>query len=574
MANRFRRFRVVLFAAIALSAIAPATAFADATWGDYPVPTPPGSLFPQPIGAPTDIQCWSENRCLLTTSGDDRSFKAGVFVFNGDKAPGVSGWRQYATVCDAAESTGSSVAWAGPTEFWTITAPSDPLFLSLNIGLSLCHFKDGQVVGSYSTKRSATFEGPDPFRRMTAGACIAANNCWFGGVAAARPNGETPGSFHLHWDGSELKTIYAPAKRGVADIAPFGDGLAEAVYSGPNSSGDANPDLGDPPPFRPIQLIAQPAVDANGFSDGTLVPQPVTGLTGDVTEVLAIDDGLPSAPGPMLWAVGGGAASGAGRDNDPDPFAIGDDSPADRGPFAAYRDPVGAWHELPVPTGDTGYAPNTRFVDVAAIPGTHKAIAAVRPENLATQTPAQSDVALLDADAGTVEPQTVSFSGSVERVECANAHDCWAVTAEGLLLRLSDAALPPVALDTEPAFNTTVTFRPNEVAEQQISDSPPPDDSLLFAPPPAVETPEQGQGRRTRLKSAVQGVKSKLKGHTLKLTFRVIRPARVTITAKRHKKVVAQTKSKLLRKGKHTLSLRLNPKKWPTKIDMKVAEPK
>ena len=65
---------------------------------------------------------------------------------------------------------------------------------------------------------------------------------------------------------------------------------------------------------------------------------------------------------------------------------------------------------------------------------------------------------------------------------------------------------------------------------------------------------------------------SSLKGLTLTLRFTVNRKARVQLIAKRKGKVVARTKAKTFKKGRHTLSLKLNRKRWPTALSFKTKE--
>ncbi|MBJ7457956.1 MAG: hypothetical protein JHD02_02080 [Thermoleophilaceae bacterium] len=556
-----------LLAACLLASVAASTAAAASSWRAYPLPRT--SAFEQPLGQPTSLSCWSANACVLLTI-DNSYFTNGVFAFTGDTTTAVSGWKQYATVCgqgDASAGIGR-VAWAGPNEFWTLTTPSSPWNTSGYAGRGLCRFSGGQIVGSYSTVRGQIDTSSDPYQPMEAAACKSASECWFGGIAAALPDGTSPGTFHLRWDGSNLRSVYAPAKRGASDIEAFDGGFAESVYAGPDSRRESDPTLIDVPGYSPIQLIEPGADSALGFSNGDLEPD-APGFLPEATEVLALDAGLPSAPGSILWAVGGGAASGPQKDQEID-GGLADDSPADTGPFAAYRE-AGAsnsWQQINSPSNPDSI--NTRFVDVAAIPGSDEAIAAIAPGNSPQLSPAPSEIAKLDASAGTVAIETIGNFGSVQRVECVNAEQCWAATAEGWLLRYSDTA-SPVAGNGDPAFAAQVLSRPNEVIEQALADSST-DDSLLFAPAPVTEAEEPAPPKR--LKAAVRKVTTKLRGTRLIFSFKTIRKVRVTILAKRRGRVVAKSRSGLLRPGKHKMVLRLNPKRWPTKIAMNVKEPR
>lgn len=555
-----------LLAACLLFGAVASSASAASSWSAYPLPRT--SAFEQPLGQPTSLSCWSANACVLLTI-DNSYFTNGVFAFTGDTTTATSGWKQYATVCGQADERDGvgRVAWAGPNEFWTLTTPSSPYSSGGYAGRGLCRFSGGQVVGSYSTVRSQVDTSSDPYRRMEAAACRSSNDCWFGGIAAARPDGTSPGTFNLHWDGSNLKSVYAPAKRGASDIEAFNGGFAESIFAGPDSKRESDPTLIDVPEYSPIQLIAPGANTAAGFSDGDLEPD-APGFVPEATEVLALDAGLPSAPGPTLWAVGGGAASGPQKDQEID-GGMADDSPADTGPFVAYRE-AGAsnsWHQINSPANPDSI--NTRFVDVAAIPGTDEAIAAIAPGNSPQPSPAPSEIAKLDAAAGTVAIETIGDYGSVLRVECVNADQCWAATAEGWLLRYGDPA-SPVAANGDPAFSGQVLSRPNEVVEQSLADSSI-DDSLLFAPAPVTDAEESSPPKR--LKAAVRKVTTKLRGTRLIFSFKTIRKVRVTILAKRRGRVVAQSRSGLLRPGRQKMVLHLNPKRWPTKIAMNVKEP-
>ena len=143
-----------------------------------------------PLGEPGDLSFWAPNRGLLTVDGND-TIPRGIFSWNGQS------WHQLATVCGGPGDT-ARIAWAGPDEFWVVSEPSLPRAGS---GLALCHFKDGQVVGSFSTP----VEASDPFRQMLSAACNGPDDCWFGGVGSQDALGERVGAFHLHWNGTALK---------------------------------------------------------------------------------------------------------------------------------------------------------------------------------------------------------------------------------------------------------------------------------------------------------------------------------------------------------------------------------
>jgi hypothetical protein len=57
---------------------------------------------------------------------------------------------------------------------------------------------------------------------------------------------------------------------------------------------------------------------------------------------------------------------------------------------------------------------------------------------------------------------------------------------------------------------------------------------------------------------------------TLALTFTLATKSHVKLSAQRKKRQVAHTKRYIMARGRHTLELRLNPRAWPTKLDLSV----
>ena len=115
----------------------------------------------------------------------------------------------------SAAGPGARLASRSPStrEFWTISTPSPPRNREAG-GLALCRFLDGNVVGSYSTSEQAA----DPFREMTAAPAWRRTTAGSGASAPRTPTGQRRGAFHLHWDGANLETVYAPQGRGVSDL--------------------------------------------------------------------------------------------------------------------------------------------------------------------------------------------------------------------------------------------------------------------------------------------------------------------------------------------------------------------
>lgn len=538
--DRGRRPAAWVAAWLALLAVFAVPAGAAPTWKLEQPPPPAGAPFKVPLGPPGDMQFWAPNRGLLAVEGN-ATIPRGLFVYDG------AGWRQLATVCGGPGDS-TRVAWAGPREFWTVTQPSQP---RVGSGTALCHFRDGQVIASYSTPP----EAQDPFRQMFAAACDGPNDCWFAGVGAQDPIGARVGSFHLHWDGQSLSTSYNPQGRGVSDLELAQGTLYESVLAGRRPESRDPADLAAPE--SPPRLLHR--IGPAGIVDDPFTPLPHAGVPDEGTELLALD-----SDGQQLWAVGGGAASGPAV-----PEAGGS---VVRAPLAARLDD-GAFAEVPL--DESAFTTSERFADVAAVPDSDSAWVAVQPFAERQSTNAKAKLALLAADGTTSVvrlPVSGSGRGSAARIACPAAGDCWLATYAGWLFHLSNGA--PLPLDGDPAFANVIGFRPNEAAEQFLPDARPVDDSQLLAPPP-VEVQQQAQPapRTKRLPPLIRRIRSRLAGHTLRISFTLTRRARVSLVARRKQRIVARTPARLLGRGKRSLRLRLDPKRWPTRLSFKTREP-
>ena len=513
-----------------------------ASWRLEQPPPPPGAQFKVPLGPPGDLQFYSRNRGILSIEGN-ASVPRGLYAWNGES------WHQLATVCGGQGDT-ARIALASPTEFWVISSPSQP---RIGNGTALCHFKDGRVADSFSTPE----ESRDPYRQMDAAACNGPNDCWFGGFGAESPTGERRGAFHLHWDGSRLSTVYAPQGRGVSDIEFHRGQFFETTFRGARPESDETPDLAQPEPSpRLIHRFVNGSWQNDAFTPSS---------DPDGTELLGAD-----SDGDDLWAVGGGAASGS-RTRTDGGAAAGSSGNFPRRPLAAVL-AGDTFTEIALPA--TEFTDEERFADVAAVPGSADAWIAVqrfdqrRTANAKARVVRVSPAGLLESD---TLPASGAGRGSAAHVAFPAANDGWLVTQAGWLFHYTDGSSPGV--DTEPAFQGTIDFRPNEAAEQFVPDAPPADDSLLFAPPPVEVTqvaPEQPPA--VTLPALLKSVKSKLRGRTLYVSFKLTRTARVQLIGRRKKKVVAKSANKLLHKGKHTLKLKLNRRHWPTRLQFKTKD--
>lgn len=537
MTRRGKASWAALLALLAATFVA-APAGAASIWRLEQPPPPAGAPFKVPLGAPGDLSFWAPNRGLLTVAGN-ATIPRGIFSWNGRN------WHQLATVCGGPGDT-ARIAWAGPAEFWVVSEPSQPRKGS---GLALCRFKDGQVVGSFSTRVDAA----DPFRMMTSAVCNGPNDCWFGGVGSQDALGERVGAFHLHWNGSNLETVYGPQGRGVTDMEFHDGGLFESTLVGRSPENRTDQvELAEPETApRLIHRIA-----GGAFSNDLFLPAGPP----NASELLALD-----SDGTDLWAVGGGAASGPSA---PEGGAFA------RLPLAARL--AGDAFEEVVPTG-ASFGPADRFGDVAALPGGDDAMATVVPFAERRSTNSKAIVARLTPDGTTTTtrlPAAGAGRGSAARIACPAPEECWMVTWAGWLFHYSDGSVLPE--DTDPAFQGTIEFRPNEAAEQFIPDKPPVDDSQLFAPPELEQNPiaEPPKAKVRRLPALLRNVRSKLKGLRLTVSFTVTRKAKVALLAKKGNRTVARTPRRTFAPGRHRLVLRLSREKYPTRLAFQISEVK
>ncbi|MBU6337888.1 MAG: hypothetical protein KGR19_08780 [Acidobacteria bacterium] len=531
---------------VALLAAVPAVASATPAWRLAQPDPPEGAPFKVPLGAPADLQFWAPNRGLLAVEGNSL-IPRGLFYWNGVR------WRQLATVCGGSAQT-MRIAWAGPDEFWTISAPSKP---RIGDGITLCRFKGGKVVASYGTLP----QSPDPFRVMNAATCLGANDCWFGGASSSDPSGGRWGAFRLHWNGSTLVTSYGPQGRGISDLQAYAGGVYESVFVGPGNEQPGQARLREPE--NAPRLIHKLGTNSE-FGSDPFVPAVIGGVPADGTELNAL-----GSDGTSLWAVGGGAASGPSAPTD---------GIVNRIPLAARKPSAGApFSEVALAAPVGTFSAGDRFGDVAPLPGTDEAWVALQAFTDRGSANARGRVALVNAATGAVSaarlPSSGSGRGSVSRIACPAADDCWAATYGGWLFRWSES-VPALPEDTDPAFGSLITFRPNESASQFVPDAPPEDDSLKFAPPPVeviVEKPPETVTKKVA--ALLRKVRSKLKGTRLTISFTLSRKAKVAIVARRGGKVVARTPARNLKPGRRSLTLQLDRKRWPNKLAFSAREP-
>lgn len=540
--RRGARAAALAVAAVAAAgaASAPGVARAEATWRlEQPAP-PEGARFKAPLGTPDDMEFLAPNEGLLSVEGNS-VVPQGLLFWNG------RGWHQLSTVCGGSGET-SRIAWASPDEFWTITEPSEP---RVGSGLGLCHFKDGVVVGSYST----ALQSPDPFRPMDAAACNGPDDCWFAGIASEDPSGQRVGAFHLHWDGANLTSSYQPQGRGVSGLAVFDGGFFESTLVGTQPGDDTHQvSLATPEPNGPIlihQLVGQT------FQDANFLPFPYSGVPKEGVELLSA-----KSDGADLWFSGGGAASG--------PAAPRDGSAPSPPVAVRYNPPF--FQQAPIEPSLFGS--EDRFVDIAPVPGTTSAWVADQTLSERGSATDRAKVALIGADgSATLDtlPASGAGRGSAQLVAATGPEEAWMVTSAGWLFHYSSGALLPE--DNDPNWASTITIRPNESVEQFVADTPPPDDSTLFAPPPVqVETKPAGETVQLVIPALLKNIKVSRRGLTVTISFVLTRLADVQLVAKLHGRVVARTRRERLTPGHRKLTLTFQRRRWPDALSFKTKE--
>jgi hypothetical protein len=573
-----------LAAALAVLSL-PACAFAEvevlkddgnASWHEeQPLPPPPSPGAQQPpnpigLGHIGDIEFWAPDRGLLITHGDGSTIPAGVWAYDGER------WKELASVCGA---TDGRIAWEGGNEFWTVSDGRPGQAASKGQGKlppleddTLCHFAGGQVVGSYASLafRASSYEA------MHAAGCIGQGDCWFAGEPLSE---ELPlkGSFHLHWDGSSVsEEPYEGESQPVQDMRLFQGHLYESVrvtHEARTPGGEEVPVLhllnpkGSLPLFKNIPgLVVEPEEPPESAGG---VPLHVPGEFFEALRSLSLS---PDEAG--LW----GATSGVRATELP--------TGSTPGQVTVVRYSGEEWTQILGPsTKPSGMEklPNDVVESIAAEPGTNSAWVALDTESDAEQPSptASAIVARISSDGAVSDEQTLPSQaeqekgvvprGAAAKISCPAAHDCWLATTQGWLFHLTNGQSYGV---DEEGFSKLITDRPaDQGLPQQQPDAPPEDNSgLLGELPPAFGS--LAETAKSPIESLVSvpllsGIHSRLiHGTTLELRFHLAALARVRLIARRGRSVVASTPTRTLAAGSRKLLLRLNARRWPTKLDL------
>ena len=143
-------------------------------------------------------------------------------------------------------------------------------------------------------------------------------------------------------------------------------------------------------------------------------------------------------------------------------------------------------------------------------------------------------------------------------------------TEHGWLFHLG----PDPSQDTDPAMHMLITFRPPDDSLPAVPPIDLPEDDSGASSPFEYRPPEEGEKqpekRLPRAKPLLSGLHQQVKGDVLELTFLLREKAHVRLVARRKRGVVAKTPRYTMGEGHQSLRLRLDPKRWPTKLDLQV----
>lgn len=574
---RLAAFTAALAVAIA-SPVAVARADVDgASWQFAPAQAPPTPTEAQPapygvqVGEVGAISFWAPNRGVLITKGNSL-VPAGLYAYDGES------WHELSNQCGGHDGR---IAWAGPDEFWTISdqRPGQSLPKGGEGALwdvSLCRFENGAIVGSYAMP----LEQPGSYETMDAAACDSANDCWFGGAL------DSAGAFHLHWNGSELDVVNGPQDHAIAAMTVYDESIYESVQL---ANGDRYAESEGEEPIEPFLLHKIVPEDlGEPFHDVQPEACPPKGLCTTLPEY-GRTEGKKVAPVTLAGFALSSSWSPAAENTDPELWAaagydgITPANPTEEGEGHAHpialRYANNEWTEV-VPnlaSFESGWEPSA----VAAEPGESAAWVTLHSDSegdeahvARIQIEGPSSAKVVSETLGTA--QGVGPRGTARAIACPATHECWLATKEGWLFHLTNGTKLPK--DADPFFDGqdgVLEYRPpDDGTPQSLPFEPPENDSLADLQPPetgkvaeAVKPPAARKSKKAQ--KLVIDMRSRLIDRdTLQFSFKLLAKAHVQLIARRHKKTVASTRRITLAKGAHKLKLRLNPKRWPTKLDL------
>jgi hypothetical protein len=261
------------------------------------------------------------------------------------------------------------------------------------------------------------------------------------------------------------------------------------------------------------------------------------------------------------------------------------------GALTVLHDVAGAWSQVLGPSGSIALGEDPADLEedvvtsIAGEPGTASAWLGLDTQLDVNEPSARAlaTVAHVQADGAVSEEQLPSASelaegvppeGAAAALACPALEDCWLATTQGALFHLSEEGEQTLPLDGDPAFTgPVITNRPSDegLPQEQAGGVPggnPGEEEPAPSAPPSNRL-AASEGYRLAL-APYSDARTRLRGTTLELSFRLPVKARVRLLAKRAASVVASTPSHVMAAGQRRLSLRLDRHRWPTKLDLEV----
>ncbi len=581
-----RTAAAAIVAVTLLTLVCTGSAFASSAQWRLEQPLPPAapngqkSEVPIGLGKVGDIEFWAPNRGLLITEGNPPTIPAGLWAYNGVE------WHELATVCGA---TNGRIAWAGPEEFWTVAngrrgqAVSDTDQAPPLEDNTLCHFSGGKVVTSYA---KPAFEAAS-YQAMAAAACFGPTDCWFGGAELPEPQ---IGAFQLHWNGQSLNEEADPQGYPIESMKLFGEEIYEGVHIGrsyePPRPAEENR-LGEPEsPTEPSDLhvinregieptflrLTSPSIPVYTDQSEPSWALGTLNLGTDEASLWGAANPLPYAEFPEESDAHGGQVTIVRYDEGTWQQVLGAEHPSN--PLTPYVAPAGHGQTSAEKEAE---AADQRVAAIAPEPSSEDAWLALGSPQEARAPVPSAKVARI-SPSGAIESESTLPSeqeradgggpkGQAAHVICPAAEDCWLVTTRGWLYHYANSSTRTLERDTSPAFSSLITERPPDEGVPQVNAQEyQPEETIVE---PTKKKPPPGNGEPRRRVALVSHVHSRLvHGSTLELRFRLAVKTRIRLVALRRHRVVAATRRCVLKRGERRLLLRLDPKRWPSKIEL------
>lgn len=570
-------------AALVVAVSVPAAHAGQVAWRSAQPAPPPGAPFSGTVGQPADLQFLAPNFGLMMVAqvGPVGAFGNGLLVYDGQE------WRRLSTVCG---SPNGRIALVSGREWWTATAER------LKPGAApdtLCHFRDGAVVGSYAV---STSDAANAYPVFYGAACTGPADCWFAGSITDSPS---IGSLFVRWDGSGLSRIVHPAARGIADLQAFNGGTTAAAVVGAQFA-ELTARLPNGIVMVPESVNrAEPAgqrLTRNLSPTGAVSVPAWAPRTDDPDDVQAtrqtnlVDLTSLDADGQTLWIAGRGSET-ATR-----PLLLGEPpidfdlvnpdqlAPRVQRPYLAIRRAGNATPQEVEWDADADIRTSEVIHDIAAVPGTSQAwltmgaIASFPSDTSPVASLARVEfVSDEDGELTGFVRERVDLRradvviGDASRVDCPAADDCWMVTRNGWVFHLSDPDRA-VPRNTDPAITSLISVRPPDArTPRDEPDTAPASEAIGYVAPPAeadppVEVPAADEVPalfRVIGKPRVRKVRG---AYRIEVRIQLRRRARVQLVGRRGGKVVAKTKTRTMKPARHTLRLNVKRKRWPTAL--------